>query len=167
MPIRLIVFFWLLLGATVSAKTLCSPSEKVLFSCPIKNSAKIASVCASPHIDRDQGYLQYRFGAPGKLELVYPQTRAGSQKQFYWREFRPYQSSLRTLTFKSGSYSYTLSAYDVSETLNNIKGGAQFGELETENTRSNSKATVLRCAAFPEGEFNLGGIVEDADKLGK
>jgi len=148
-----------------SASTLCTPSEKVLFSCQLENSKKIASVCAAINLTRTVGYLQYRFGTRGKLELVYPSTKVATQERFFWRELRPYQSSVRELTFKSGEYYYTLSAYDVSEALNDIPGGAQVGQIEVEKSRGSSHPTVLKCVSYPEGEFSLGGLVRDGDDL--
>jgi hypothetical protein len=163
-PPSLIIFFCLASGIA-SAATLCHPDESVVYSCKIKGSSKIASVCSSLNFDRDKGYLQYRFGAPGRIELIYPKSKIGSQKLFFWRELRPYHSSVRELTFKSGPYFYTLSAYDVSEELNDIKGGAQLGDLVVEKTGGSGDVRSLKCAAFPEGKFNLFGVVEDGDDL--
>src|SRR5258706_2400818 len=55
--------------------SLCAKDERLIFSCPVKRAAKIVSVCASKDLTNDHGYLQYRFGVPGKIELAYPQDR--------------------------------------------------------------------------------------------
>lgn len=70
--------------------------------------------------------MQYRFGVPGKLEFVYPPTKAATQDQFYWRELR----GIHELIFQSGDYYYTISTYDVGEELVNIPGGSHFGQIE-------------------------------------
>jgi hypothetical protein len=53
--------------------SLCTKDERIIFSCPVKRPAKIVSVCASKDLTSDRGYLQYRFGLPGKIELEFPQ----------------------------------------------------------------------------------------------
>ncbi len=59
--------------------SLCNLSEVPLFQCAI--GAKQLAICAGDV--SSQGVVQYRYGAPGKLELVYPaapQTGAASLK---------------------------------------------------------------------------------------
>jgi hypothetical protein len=54
--------------------TLCQADEDVLFSC--NASKKLISVCASRDLEADHGYLQYRFGSPGKVELAIPSDKS-------------------------------------------------------------------------------------------
>ena len=73
----------------LQANTLCAKNERVIFSCPIRKSAKIVSVCASRDLTSEKGYLQYRFGLPGKIELEFPKERTGTQQKFeYNHSFR-------------------------------------------------------------------------------
>src|SRR6478672_5689557 len=67
--------------------TLCAKDERVIFSCPVKRPAKIVSVCAAKNLTSDQGYLQYRFGLPGKIELEYPKDRKGTQEKFQYTHY--------------------------------------------------------------------------------
>ncbi len=53
----------------MAAPTLCSANERVLFSC--STGAHTASICASKVLSKGAA-MQYRFGKPGSLELVYP-----------------------------------------------------------------------------------------------
>ena len=64
------------------ARTLCAADERVIFSCVLRQTAKSVSVCASKDLTNEKGYLQYRFGMPGKIELEFPKDRANTQQQF-------------------------------------------------------------------------------------
>ena len=57
-------------------QTHCTASETTYFNCFIKESKKVASVCGAGYNEEknESGYLQYRFGPIGKLELAYPST---------------------------------------------------------------------------------------------
>ena len=55
-----------------SVYTHCKVNEMVVYSC--STGSHILSLCASPDISKNQGYLQYRYGLRGKPELVYPET---------------------------------------------------------------------------------------------
>lgn len=70
----------LLLLATVAQAedNLCSPEEKVMFSCT--SGDKIISVCTSADLAPTAGYVQLRFGKPGGNLIAWPEAR-------YPREF--------------------------------------------------------------------------------
>lgn len=57
-----------------AAESHCRPDEATLFSCRTA-SGKIISVCAPRELSATAGYLQYRYGAKGAPELIYPPTR--------------------------------------------------------------------------------------------
>ncbi len=63
----------------------CSPVEWTVFSCQIEGSQTVVSVCASTDLTRTHGYLQYRFGRPGAVELAFPEDLEGTQDQFMWQ----------------------------------------------------------------------------------
>src|SRR5262249_11408484 len=67
--------------------SLCATSEKIIFSCPVKRPAKIVSLCASKDLTSDRGYLQYRFGLPGKVELEFPKDRTATQQKFQYSHY--------------------------------------------------------------------------------
>lgn len=54
----------------LAADSLCTGQETVEFNC--QAGRKLISVCASKGLDTTQGYLQYRYGAKGKLEIQVP-----------------------------------------------------------------------------------------------
>ena len=53
-----------------SVYTHCKVNEMVVYSC--STGSHILSLCASPDISKNQGYLQYRYGLRGKPELQHP-----------------------------------------------------------------------------------------------
>ena len=97
-----------------SVKSLCQAKEQVIWTCSTTNN-KIASVCASKNLDADQGYVQYRFGKMGKIELVLPREKVNSQNFFtYSRYTRPLVTML-TLSFENNGFKYEIHVDDNSE----------------------------------------------------
>ena len=88
--------------------TLCAKDERVIFSCPVKRSAKIVSVCASKDLASDRGYLQYRFGLPGKIELEYPKDRNGTQQKFKYSHYFRAQFDMTSINFTIDGYEYAV-----------------------------------------------------------
>jgi hypothetical protein len=90
------------------ADSLCSPGERVVFSAFAEGSNKLVSICSSRHLDSRRGYLQYRFGRPGKVELQFPPGRQHTQRAFtYTRYTRPLVTYL-TLTFTTNNHRYSI-----------------------------------------------------------
>lgn len=99
---------------TVAPKSLCQKDEKMIWNCATTKN-KIASVCASKDLAEETGYVQYRFGAPGKIELEYPRERQNSQKAFkYSRYTRPLVTML-TLSFENEGVAYEIHDDDNAE----------------------------------------------------
>jgi hypothetical protein len=95
--------------------TLCEKNETVIFSCGMRKSTKILSLCASKELDQQKGYVQYRFGQPGKVELEYPASRQSTQSAFtYARYTRPLVTYL-ALRFEANGYKYAIHQDDVED----------------------------------------------------
>ena len=91
-----------------ATKSLCERNEQVVFSCTMQKSAKVLSICTSKQLDELNGYVQYRFGQPGKIELEFPAERKESQTLFgYSRYTRPLVTYL-ALRFESNGYKYSI-----------------------------------------------------------
>ncbi|HEV7395217.1 MAG TPA: hypothetical protein VGN86_01800 [Pyrinomonadaceae bacterium] len=88
--------------------SLCEATEKIIFSCTVKRSAKIVSLCSSKDFAKDRGYLQYRFGLPGKVELEFPKTRTRTQEQFHYSHYFRYQVDLTEISFNLDGYEYEI-----------------------------------------------------------
>ena len=95
-------------------KSLCQSKEQVIWNCTTTKN-KIASVCASKVVTDEKGYVQYRFGTSGKIELELPKSQTNSQNFFrYSRYTRPLVTML-TLTFENNGFSYEIHDDDNSE----------------------------------------------------
>jgi hypothetical protein len=96
--------------------SLCAKDERIIFSCLTKrfavgstgSSSKIASLCASRDLDKERGYLQYRFGLPGKVELEFPSSRTGTQQKFQYAHYMRYQVDLTEINFEIDGYQYQI-----------------------------------------------------------
>src|SRR5438105_5066026 len=92
--------------AEAPPNTLCAKDERVIFSCPVKRPAKIVSLCAAKDLTSDRGYLQYRFGLPGKIELEFPKERTGTQTKFQYTHYFRAQVDLTEISFNVNGYEY-------------------------------------------------------------
>jgi hypothetical protein len=93
-------------AAGLQANSLCAKDERIIFSCPVKRPAKIVSVCASKDLTSERGYLQYRFGLPGKIELEFPKDRTGTQEKFHYTHYFRAQFDLTEINFTIDGYEY-------------------------------------------------------------
>jgi hypothetical protein len=88
--------------------TLCAPDERVIFTCALRQSAKIVSVCASKDLTNEKGYLQYRFGMPGKVELEFPKDRTNTQQQFEYSHYFRARFDMTEINFTVNGVSYSV-----------------------------------------------------------
>jgi hypothetical protein len=109
------ILFAMLLSLPAHSATLCLPGEKVYFQCGTARG-KLISVCGSEKLAGKDSHLQYRFGKPGKPELVYPDQKEGSVKKFFYVLYTRAQTSYQNLSFVNKGSSYTVfSNYDGDE----------------------------------------------------
>ena len=94
--------------ANREARTLCTADERVIFSCVLKQPAKIVSVCGSKDLTNEKGYLQYRFGMPGKVELEFPKERANTQQQFEYSHYFRARVDMTEINFTVNDVSYSV-----------------------------------------------------------
>lgn len=88
--------------------SLCNRDETSLFSCVVRGSGKLLSICGSKRLDAGQGYVQYRFGRAGKVDLEFPKERQNTQSAFrYTRYTRPLVTYL-ALRFETNGYLYSV-----------------------------------------------------------
>lgn len=99
-----------------SAVTHCKKGEIDYFTCKIKNSEKIVSLCGSAFRDssyatadiNDDAWIQYRFGKPERLELIYPAKKLPLVSKFSGEYILANDHRLYALMFKSGGYTYEI-----------------------------------------------------------
>lgn len=96
--------------------SLCQADEVNFDSCVVEG--KVASYCASKKIPEKGGYLQYRFGTPEKVEMVFPTVRRNPTGLF----FRSMSADglENRISFKNGRYTYISFSIDSPQ-------GASFG----------------------------------------
>ena len=96
--------------------SLCAKAERIIFSCLTERSgvrstggsSKIVSLCASLDLDKQRGYLQYRYGLPGKVELEFPSSPTGTQQMFQYTHYMRYQVDLTEINFEINGYQYQI-----------------------------------------------------------
>jgi hypothetical protein len=92
----------------LQAGSLCENTEQVVFSCAIKKPARIVSLCSSKELTKDRGYLQYRFGLPGKIELEFPKQREQTQTAFKYSHYFRAQFDQTEISFTQDGYEYAI-----------------------------------------------------------
>ena len=92
----------------LQTSSLCEPGEKIVFSCTVAKVAKIVSLCSSKEFTKERGYMQYRFGLPGKIELEFPKDRQQAQTSFTYSHYLRAVIDQTEISFKSNGYSYAI-----------------------------------------------------------
>lgn len=91
----------------------CQKEEITYFSCMIQGS-KIISLCGSPLSEstteqpKSEVWLQYRFGKPGHLELIYPKEPRESVRKFEGESRHGLGVSLDSLSFTNDGVKYVI-----------------------------------------------------------
>jgi len=104
----LLLFTALSAGSVFAAADHCAPEEKTIFSGDIRRSSRVLLICASKLLSKNEGYIQYRFGTPGKIELEYPDSREGSQSKFTYLHYFRANVDRTEVGFKKGQHEYSV-----------------------------------------------------------
>lgn len=89
--------------ATAAEDTLCGTDETVVFSCHV--GKKIVSLCRPAAGEKA---LVYRFGAPGRPELVFPESgHVGGPGFTRWEAVR-FGGGTTSVSFQRGEYRYSV-----------------------------------------------------------
>ena len=62
-------------------RTLCQDDEDIYFNAQLENG-KLASLCAYQHYSPDTGYVKYRYGDVGSVELEFPSDKKPPRGRF-------------------------------------------------------------------------------------
>lgn len=97
---------------TWASETLCGQGEIDYFSCQTKADPKVISICGNieDFEINDDSWLQYRFGKPHAVELVYPQEKIGSIAKFEGNNFSKYNVVDLRFINKKALYSVSIAA---------------------------------------------------------
>ncbi|HEX6650497.1 MAG TPA: hypothetical protein VF075_13195 [Pyrinomonadaceae bacterium] len=134
--------------AQLQAGSLCQRDEKVVFSCTVTKAAKIVSLCSSKQLTKEQGYLQYRFGLPDKVELEYPKQRGRPQDAFKYSHYFRAQVDLTELSFSSNGYEYS-----IVDDYNGEQKPAQHSQGITITPPNSDKQVVLNCRGRAQAQY--------------
>jgi hypothetical protein len=147
-------------AAAVYAASHCTASEVDYFSCKVKGSSKVVSLCGSELYDPDSAtrragaWLQYRFGYLGRPELVYPSEKPDSLRAFTGEHVAPYSESVDTVWFKRGAATYGVEVRDAKNKFYGVW------------VSIDNKSTELPCDgqpdkwSTPEGNKFFGLVIE-------
>ena len=92
----------------VSYKTMCTNEDWVVFNGVSKKNGKIVSVCMMEGDHTTPSHLTYRYGTPGKAELVYPAAVERSAEQFTIRRYTRPQVTYLKFEFTNGGFNYEI-----------------------------------------------------------
>jgi len=135
-------------GQALQPNSLCARDERIIFSCPVKKPAKIVSLCASKNLSADQGYLQYRFGLPGKVELEFPKERTGTQQKFQYTHYFRAQVDLTEISFSNNGYEY-----QITDDYNGEEKPAQSTQGIMVTAPGKPKEVSLACRTKPKADY--------------
>jgi hypothetical protein len=135
-------------GQALQPNSLCARDERIIFSCPVKKPAKIVSLCAAKNLTADQGYLQYRFGLPGKIELEFPKERTGTQQKFQYTHYLRAQVDLTEISFSNNGYEY-----QITDDYNGEEKPAQSIQGVMVTAPGKPKEVSLACRTKPKADY--------------
>lgn len=101
-------------GTRAPDTTLCSAGEHAVFSCDITGKDARVSLCASPDVGRNSGYMYYAYGTDDQIELTYPSDRESPTRHF--------SRTYLALAGGSGGYAYSFVDAGAKHVLYSISG---------------------------------------------
>lgn len=136
--------------------SLCRAAEQTIFSCSVTGSPKFFSLCGSRSLDARRGYLQYRFGKPGAVELQFPRDRANAQRVFRYAHYFRAQVDRTEVTFDNEGYRYVVFDYYEGD----IKPAVRESGVRVRRHGATTKETELTCDGKPTSKLgSLESIV--------
>lgn len=139
--------------------SLCESTEKIVFSCLIRRPAKLVSLCSSKELTKDKGYLQYRFGLPGKIELEFPKQREQTQAAFKYSHYFRAQFDQTEISFTSDGYQYA-----IFDDYNGEQKPAQHDQGIRITPPNNGKEMTLTCRAKAKADYaDLAEVFPEPD----
>lgn len=135
-------------------KDLCNPGETVVFSCSVQDQ-KIVSLCASPDLSRDTGYMQYRYGRDSsRIELTYPRRMDRGDATFKYMQEYAARGGTSALSFRIGRYRYSVFSTTSAFGFNGAGVIIDRGPRRIEYLRCDDKTIVTQADRF----YQLSGL---------
>ena len=126
-----------------NATGLCAAEEQTLWNCVAKKSQKMASLCGSKDLSATKGYVQYRYGKVGHVELAFPATHENSQQQFRYARYTRPMTTYLAVRFKNNGIGYVLD-------YTNIEDPQELADMD-QKARARAQSTVVR-VTMPKGK---------------
>lgn len=137
----------------------CTAGETVKFACKMAKGSKVLSLCASPEFSANQGYLQYRYGKLGKVEMEYP-----VQPVFSGNEFTISRYTRPQVTLLSVSFTVKDVTYDVYDNYVAEDGEEDVTRGVTVNL-PDGRSIDLPCSATVESDlFSLDSVLPPGEQ---
>ena len=134
--------------AHAETPNLCSSDEVAYFSCVIKGSGKIASLCGSHQIGPDGSYLQYRFGKAPTPEMQFPADKKNSVRQFRYEHYFRAQVDRTSIFFSNNGYEYEV----FSDQEGDVKPPTLERGVRVTAPGANGKESTLLCGPQFSGQ---------------
>lgn len=128
--------------------SMCAKADQVVFSCPLRSTGKIVSVCAAGDVSHGQGRFYYAYGGPATPELVYPSKDDGTADVFA-NSHLVYGGASGGTAYSFVNRGYRYIVYSVSGT------GFDDGGVLVQRTGARRAAKDMKC--------QRGKITESAD----
>src|SRR5262244_1212055 len=109
---------------------------------------KIVSLCSSQTLSKGSGYLQYRFGIPGKIELEFPDNRADSLNAFKYSHYFRAKVDSTEISFSRSGYTYS-----VFDEYNGEEKPVISEQGLTVTIESSGKEVKFLCATKPTADY--------------
>jgi hypothetical protein len=126
--------------------------------CDAAKSRKFIELCAPSPLDRESGYLTYRFGSldnegtEKSVDLQYPAERRGSLKQFYAATYTHAGVYTQSVRFVSNDFGYTV--------FTRARGTQVLDAGVEVRNRKTGKTSNVSCSERPRFYiFELKGLV--------
>jgi len=118
-PVALCVVASLWAGGSLAAGSLCKKGEINFSTCSV--GRKTASFCIKKGDGSEPDTLQYRFGMPNRLEMIFPSEPRKSHGLFFnsMRTYTDGAAEMR-LSFRSGDYHYIF--FNIDSTRGDSRG---------------------------------------------
>jgi hypothetical protein len=145
--------------AQLQPGSLCERDEKIVFSCTLTKPAKIVSLCSSKELTRDRGYLRYRFGLPGKIELEYPKDGERPQQAFKYSHYFRSQVDQTEISFSLNGYEYA-----IGDDYNGEEKPVHHTQGITITPPNNGKQVTLNCRGRAKAQYgDLADVFPEQD----
>ena len=154
---------WLLALPALGAQnfSLCSKTEINYSSCRI--GKKIASFCLSGEVNKNGGYLQYRFGTKEKIELSFPERTNQRASFFESSDFGFTDGDVRYTAFVIGPHRYIYYQTHIKSTAKTegrlehglaiVKNGVTIKDMSCSSVSDGLSGPKSKLLHYPEGMF--------------